>query len=57
MLNHIRMPYLVRALCGATIGFLVSLYIVNTYFGGSINFIVYLSVVAGAGAGIYFFRR
>ncbi|MEM8965039.1 MAG: hypothetical protein AAGE93_01370 [Bacteroidota bacterium] len=57
MLKHIQMPYLVRALCGATIGFLVSLYIVNTYFGGSINFVVFIGLFIGAGAGIYFFRR
>ncbi|MEM6842350.1 MAG: hypothetical protein AAF944_11235 [Bacteroidota bacterium] len=57
MLKHIRMPYLVRALCGATIGFLISLHIINNYFGGSINFVVYINLVLGALAGIYFFRR
>jgi hypothetical protein len=51
------MPYLVRALCGATIGFLIGLYLVNTYFGGSLNYIVWLGVAVGAGAGIYLFRR
>lgn len=51
------MPYLVRALCGATIGFLISLHIINNYFGGSINFVVYINLVLGALAGIYFFRR
>ena len=57
MLKHIRMPYVVRALCGATIGFLVALYVVDTYFGGSINFIMVLGILLGAVAGIYFFRR
>jgi len=57
MLKHINMPYLVRALCGATIGFLIALYLVNTYFGGTINFIVWLGVGLGAAAGIYLFRR
>lgn len=57
MLKHIHMPYLVRALCGATIGFLIALYLVNTYFGGAINYIVWIGIGLGAGAGIYFFRR
>ncbi|MGD1889390.1 MAG: hypothetical protein ACFB15_02120 [Cyclobacteriaceae bacterium] len=57
MLKHIHMPYLVRALCGATIGLLIALYVVNTYFGGSLNFIVWTSIVLGAAAGIYLFRR
>ena len=43
MLKHIRMPVVVKALCGATIGFLVGLYVVNNYFGGTINYVVYLA--------------
>jgi CBS-domain-containing membrane protein len=57
MLKQIRMPYVVRGLCGATIGFLVGLYIVNTFFGGRVNFVVLIAVVLGAAAGVYFFRR
>lgn len=51
------MPYLVRAICGGTIGLLVGLYVVNTYYGGQINFVVLLGTLIGALAGIYFFRR
>lgn len=57
MLKQIKMPYVVRALCGATIGFLITLYLVNTYFGGDINFIVLIGVILGGGVGVYLFRR
>ncbi len=57
MLKHIHMPVIVKALCGATAGFLVGLYLVNNYFGGAINYIVYLSALVGAGAGIWLLRR
>ncbi|MGB3586047.1 MAG: hypothetical protein WBA23_05885 [Tunicatimonas sp.] len=57
MLKEIKMPYVVRVLCGATIGFLLSLYLVNTYFGGQINYVVIIGLLLGGGAGIYFFRR
>ena len=57
MLKHIRMPLLVKALCGATIGFLVGLYIVNTFFGGSINAAVYLCAAVGAVVGAWLLRR
>ncbi len=57
MLKHIRMPVVVKALCGATIGFLVALYVVNNYFGGSINYVVYLGAALGAGAGVWLLRR
>ena len=57
MLKHIRMPLLVKALCGATIGFLVGLYIINTFFGGSINVVVYLCMGVGAVVGAWLLRR
>lgn len=57
MLKHIRMPLLVKALCGATIGFLVGLYIANTFYGGSINVAVYLCTGAGAVVGAWLLRR
>ena len=57
MLKHIRMPLLVKALCGATIGFLVGLYIANTFFGGSINLAVYLCAAVGAVMGGWLLRR
>lgn len=57
MLKRIRMPVVVKALCGATIGFLVGLYVVNNYFGGSINYVVYLCAALGAGVGAWLFRR
>ncbi|MEQ9440909.1 MAG: hypothetical protein RIG62_17815 [Cyclobacteriaceae bacterium] len=57
MLKKIRMPYLVRALCGATIGFLVALYVINTFFGGHINYVALVGMILGAVAGLYFFRR
>ena len=57
MLKHIRMPLVVKALCGATIGFLVGLYVANNYFGGSINYVVYLCATVGAGVGVWLLRR
>lgn len=57
MLKHIRMPYVVRAICGATVGFLIALYIVNTFYGGQLNFIIVIGIILGSGAGIYLFRR
>ena len=57
MLKYIRMPIVVKALCGATVGFLVGLHIANTYFGGTINYVVYLCALAGAGVGIWLLRR
>jgi hypothetical protein len=57
MLKHIRMPVIVKALCGATIGFLVGLYVVNNYFGGVINYVVYLGASLGAGVGVWLLRR
>ena len=57
MLTKIRMPYIVRAICGATIGFLVALYIVNTFFGGYLNFVVLLGITVGAAVGVFLFRR
>jgi hypothetical protein len=57
MLKYIRMPVVVKALCGATIGFLVGLYVANNYFGGSINYVVYLCAAVGAGVGVWLLRR
>lgn len=57
MLKHIRMPVVVKVLCGATIGFLVGLYVVNNYFGGVINYVVYLSAALGAVGGAWLLRR
>ena len=57
MLKHIRMPVIVKALCGATIGFLVGLYVVNNYFGGTINYVVYLGAALGAEVGVRLLRR
>ncbi len=57
MLKHIRMPVIVKALCGATIGFLVGLYVTNNYFGGSINYVVYLCAAVGALVGVWLLRR
>ena len=57
MLKHIRMPMVVKALCGATIGFLVGLYAVNNYFGGVINYVVYLGAALGAVVGVWLLRR
>ena len=57
MLKHIHMPVVVKALCGATMGFLVGLYIANNYFGGTINYVVYLCALVGAGVGIWLFKR
>ena len=57
MLKHIRMPLLVKALCGATIGFLVGLYVVNNYFSGAINYVVYLCAALGAVVGVWLLRR
>lgn len=57
MLKYIRMPATVKALCGATIGFLVGLYIANNYFGGDINYVVYLCALVGAGVGMWLLRR
>lgn len=57
MLKHIRMPVIVKALCGATIGFLVGLYVVNSYFGGVINYVVYLGAALGAVVGVWLLRR
>lgn len=57
MLQHIHMPAIVRAMCGATIGFLIGMYLVNTFFAGNFNWVFYLCVVLGAAAGIWLFRR
>lgn len=57
MLKKIRMPIIVKALCGATIGFLFGLYMVDTFFGGAINFLVYLCIVLGAVIGVWLLRR
>lgn len=57
MLKHIHMPIVVKALCGATVGFLVGLYIVNNYLGGAINYVVYLSALVGALGGVWLLRR
>ena len=57
MLKYIRMPVVVKALCGATIGFLVGLYVVNNYFGGAINYVVYLGALLGAIGGAWLLRR
>ncbi len=57
MLKYIRMPVTVKALCGATIGFLVGLYVANNYFGGSINYVVYLGAALGGGVGVWLLRR
>ena len=57
MLKSIHMPIVVKALCGATIGFLVGLYVANNYFGGAINYVVYLCALVGAGVGIWLLRR
>ena len=57
MLKYIRMPVTVKALCGATIGFLIGLYMANTYFGGAINYVVYLCALLGAGIGVWLLRR
>ena len=51
------MPLIVKALCGATIGFLVGLYVVNNYFGGAINYVVYLCALLGGGVGIGLLKR
>lgn len=57
MLKYIRMPVVVKVLCGATIGFLVGLYVVNNYFGGAINYVVYLGALLGAIGGAWLLRR
>ncbi len=51
------MPVVVKALCGATIGFLVGLYLANTFAAGVINWMVYLPTALGAVAGIWWLRR
>lgn len=56
-MKHIRMPLIVKTLCGATIGYLVGLYLVNTFYDGHNNFLVYIGVVLGAVVGIWLFRR
>lgn len=48
---------IVRALCGATIGFLVGLYLVNTFFGGALNLLFFFCVAIGAALGVWLFRR
>lgn len=57
MLKHINMPVLVKTMCGATIGFLVGMYLVNTFFGGVINWVLFLCIVIGGGVGVWLFRR
>ena len=57
MLKHIRMPLVVKALCGATIGFLLGLYVANNYFGGAIHYVVYLLTLGGAIGGVWLLRR
>ncbi len=57
MLKYIHMPTVVKALCGATIGFLFGLYTVNTFFGGHINFVVFLCIAVGAAVGVWLLRR
>ena len=51
------MPVVVKALCGATIGFLVGLYIANNFLGGAINYVVYLCALVGAIGGVWLLRR
>ncbi len=57
MLKHINMPVIVKAMCGVTIGFLVGMYVSNTFFGGAIHWPIYLCVTIGGGLGIWLFRR
>ena len=57
MLKHIRMPIVVKMLCGGTAGLIIGLYLANNYFGGTINFVVYLCALAGAAAGAWLLRR
>ncbi len=57
MLKYINMPVVVKALCGATIGFLIGLYISTSFMDGRINLLVLLFSAVGTGIGIWLLRR
>lgn len=56
-MQEIRMPVIVKVLCGATIGFLFGLYLTNTFFDGALNLLFYFCIAVGAVLGVWLFRR
>ncbi|WKN29911.1 hypothetical protein PZB74_13140 [Porifericola rhodea] len=51
-----RMPWIAKALSGATIGALVGMYVSNTFLGGGVWPILALTL-AGAVVGVLFFGK
>ena len=51
------MPWIAKALSGATIGALVGTYVSNTFFGGNAVWIIVVTALIGAGVGVLFFGK
>jgi F0F1-type ATP synthase assembly protein I len=52
-----RMPWIAKALSGATIGALVGMYISNTFFNERAIWLIILLTIVGAVAGVLFFGK
>jgi len=52
-----RMPWIAKALSGATIGALVGMYISNTFFNGQAIWLIIVVALVGAGLGMLFFGK
>ncbi len=52
-----RMPWIAKALSGATIGALVGMYVSNTFFRGDAVWIIVVTGLVGAGVGVLFFGK
>ena len=52
-----RMPWIAKALSGATIGVLVGMYASNTFFNGSAIWLIIVLGAVGAVAGVLFFGK
>lgn len=52
-----RMPWVAKALSGATIGALVGMYVSNTFFNERAIWLIIVLAIVGAVAGVLFFGR
>jgi len=52
-----RMPWIAKALSGATIGALVGMYVSNTFFNAGAIWLIIVTSLVGAVAGVLFFGR
>lgn len=52
-----RMPWIAKALSGATIGALAGMYISNTFFNERAVWVIIVLTIVGAVAGVLFFGK